>query len=201
MKFLKIVLLVGICCFWGSCDSDMADEIIFIGDNQVREWNLDASFPNWENVAKTANIHGGISILEEKKQLYSDKKLVILLGTNDAVTSGVSAEINAYADKYVDCIAKIGKNNMVYLFSIPPSVYYDTFNGLTEVQKNENIKLLNAAIRERAERLGWTYIDIYDDFLKDGRVNSELVIGDHIHNQYTPKGYSILTAKLLSVWE
>ena len=93
-----------------------------------------------------------------------------------------------YVERYVKAVLAVPKVK-TYLFCIFPRNDYDDYSTAV----NKFIRMLNEKIVAKLTGTGIIYLDVFDQLLKNGRLNPELTIDDlHLNG----KGYRILSTAL-----
>lgn len=186
--FLKALLCIILTVSLWSCDNNDDDKMLyFIGDSIVARWDLSESFPSrrTENLGKS---RAGIDYLESFKGRFVSKTVVLMIGTNNSNLMTVE-ERDAFADRYIDAIEALGAER-VYLYSILPRDFASDPDDI-----NDDVEAFNSIISTRVKSIpGIVYIDAYDRFFHNGKLDSQM-LNDGLHlSQY---GYEILTYLLI----
>ncbi len=164
-----------------------ARKFAFIGNSHIAFWPLEIYFPKWE--CFNYGLPGeGLNYIESFQRDVSDCKAVIQFGTNDIYRLN-DENMDAYVERYVQAVRAI-PTLQTYLFSLfPRNDYADS------VAVNKFIFRLNQKIREKVKDTGIVYMDVFEYFLDNGRLNDALTIDDlHLNSA----GYRILTNCLIS---
>ncbi len=162
-----------------NCDID------FVGDSITERYNLEKYYPNY----KVANrgISGDttdmlLTRMEISSILLEPKVINLLIGTNN---------LNTCMNNY-EYILQGFKNNLpntkVVVNSILPRRGVEYYQKI--INNNNKIKAL-------AEAYGYTYVDLYPNFMKNGKLN-EMLFADGLH--LNSKGYQIMSDVLLPVF-
>ena len=163
---------------------------IFLGDSITDGYDLDKYFMNDDYINKGIGGNTTLDILDRLKEDvidYNPSKIILLIGTNDKSNQGINKE---------DTIENIGlivgilkselPNTLIYIESIYP-VDEDRHKN----RSNEDFKYINTKIEALCEELdNVSYIDLYDDLLKDDKLNSDYT-DDGLHLNHT--GYIKVT--------
>lgn len=188
MKGFRFALLIVFAMFM-ACSDDMKKDrrLDFVGDSIIARWDLAEYFPS-RNVHNYGLSGAGIDYIESLAGQFDGAEVVIMIGTNNN-DNFVGAKIDDYIALYMDAILNLGAAH-VYLYSVLPR---DFANDREAV--NADIEAFNARIQSIvAEMPGITYMNVYADFLKGGKINPQLY-NDRLH--LSPYGYEILTQALL----
>ena len=106
----------------------------------------------------------------------------------ECLNYGAPGEGLAYVERYVKAVLAVPKVK-TYLFCIFPRNDYDDYSTAV----NKFIRMLNEKIVAKLTGTGVIYLDVFDQLLKNGRLNPELTIDDlHLNG----KGYRILSTAL-----
>lgn len=191
-KILKYLFIVLIAVVATSCDDDdkkpepISTPLDFIGDSLVAGWELEKYFPA-EEVQNYGKYSARIEYIEECAGNFDGRTVVVQIGTND--NQRMMPEIlDWYTNRYMKAIIGLGAKK-IYLFSVlPRNLENDTPNV------NTLILNFNDRIKEKVKEYPQiTYIDVYYDFLIDGKPNPALY-SDGLH--LMPEAYEIMTAAL-----
>ena len=184
-RITKLMYLLSV-LFIVSCSTEDDCRLTFVGDSIVARWDLEEYFPTY--MTENDGISGaGIGKIKELAHMYLGKDIVVLIGTNDV--AGISDEtLDVYSKDYITSIVELDAKK-IYLFSILPRDFKSDIDGI-----NERISKLNALIAERAGNYAAiTYINMFEEFYKDGTLNIELSY-DGLH--LSPYGYEKLSNSL-----
>lgn len=176
-KLLFLLILFSL----SSCCHDDEEELHFIGDSIVGNWDIRLFFPNYitENhgIGKT-----GLSHIIDYHNKLKGKRVVVLTGTNDLTNEGIKDSL--YSIKYIHAIEGLAASD-VNIISILPRQYESDKEEINSI-----IKKLNNDIKRGALSKGWNYIDVFDAFLLDNGINHEYYF-DGLH--LTNEGYEVLS--------
>lgn len=179
-EFLCLVLLMCSCV-----NDDKFSAFYFLGDSIIGKWDIQAYFPVY-TVYNDGLPGAGIDYIERCKGMYTDKDVVIMIGTNDM---RMDLDEKTYAKRYVKAVNNLHVRK-IYVYAIMPRNYETDSPDI-----NNKIEKVNQAIQEqfKIEKQEVHYLDIYTIMLKDGKMNMQYCY-DGIHlNDY---GYEILRNKL-----
>ncbi len=138
---------------------------------------------NWKVLLKdTTVINRGISgdvtfgVLNRLKEITDRKpsKLFLLIGVNDLSRNTPDEVIIENIFSIVGKIHSQSPTTVVYIQSILPT--NESFKNLHKAfsGKGEHVKTINAQLKKYAEKLKYTYVDLYSGFLDaDGRMESK----------------------------
>lgn len=181
--FKELLCLVLLMC---SCvNDDEFSAFYFLGDSIIGKWDIQAYFPVY-TVYNDGLPGAGIDYIERCKGMYTDKDVVIMIGTNDM---RMDLDEKTYARRYVKAVNSLHARQ-IYVYAIMPRN-----NETDSPDINYKIEKVNQAIQEqfKIEKQEVHYLDIYNIMLKDGKMNMQYCY-DGIHlNDY---GYEILRNKL-----
>lgn len=158
----------------------------FIGNSHIAYWPLESYFPQWE--CRNYGVPGeGLDYVERFHEDVSDSYVVIQFGTNDIYHLNTE-NMDVYVERYVKAVSAILSRG-TYLFCIFPR---NDFMDSTAV--NRFIALLNEKVRKKIEEeTNVVYLDVFDKFLLNDRLNPDLTIDDlHLNGA----GYRILVHTL-----
>ncbi len=171
--------------FQSKIEEDKNCDIDFLGDSITEKYDVNKYYPEY----KVANrgISGDttsmmIYRLDISAVLLEPKVISLLIGTNNLDTC-----MDHY-ETILSCFSEQIPDTKVAVISILPR------RGDSECQK---IKENNIEIKSLAEKYGYTYVDLYDKFTKDNKVNESL-FKDGLHPN--EKGYQLLTDNLKPVF-
>ncbi len=187
-RFLRMILYVAVIAL-GGCSDEVEDTVMyFTGDSLIARWDLEMDFPSWVtyNYGKSG---ASIDYIESQAGRYTGKEVTVEIGTNDRSQLAPGAR-EQYLKRYVAAITGLGADR-IYLFSLLPRDFKSDPSGV-----NDDIREFNDMVRGAVDLLPEViYIDVYDDFLKDGGQNiSPEYYSDGLH--LTPYGYEIMTTAL-----
>lgn len=188
MNRLKTLVLCLLALLATACHNEDKDpRLDFIGDSIVARWDLAESFPSFQT-ANYGKSGSGITYIQSRAGYFAGQTVVVLTGTNDnLLMQGEAAR--QYAEDYVQAIVGLAASR-TYLFSVLPREFTNDDPGV-----NERIRRFNQMVREISDNIpGIVYLDVYQDFIKDGKINPQLY-NDGLH--LSPYGYEILTQALL----
>lgn len=181
--FKGLLCLVLLMC---SCvNDDKFSTFYFLGDSIIGKWDIQVYFPVY-TVYNDGLPGAGIDYIERCKGMYTDKNVVIMIGTNDM---RMDLDEKTYAKRYAKAVNNLHARQ-IYVYAIMPRNYETDSPNI-----NNKIEKVNQAIQEqfKIEKQEVHYLDIYNIMLKDGRMNMQYCY-DGIHlNDY---GYEILRNKL-----
>ncbi len=178
----KIVISIFLCLFLFSCDTELDRDLVFSGDSIAAKWDVAYSFPS-----RTITNYGvdGRKLAELPSLNIPDDDLVIIIGTND-----ISCDETAFNNLVANYAAKIKTNKAkrIFVFSLLPREI-----DASSAAINQQAKRFNTIMSEELPAQGIIYLDVYDKFLLNGKLNPEFS-DDGLHpNKY---GYDILAAEL-----
>lgn len=189
MKYLHEILVAFAALFLlSSCSDDVKDaRLDFVGDSIVARWDLAEYFPS-RLVYNYGKSGAGIEYLESLAGRFAGRNVVVMIGTNNNYLF-VEPDREDYARRYVDAITALDAKR-VYLYSVLPRDFTSDRDDV-----NDDIAEFNAVVKHIVESMpAIVYMDVYDDFLHDGKIDFQLY-SDKLH--LSPYGYEILTKTLL----
>ncbi|WP_289159485.1 GDSL-type esterase/lipase family protein [uncultured Muribaculum sp.] len=189
MKYLhEILVAFAVLFLLSSCSDDVKDaRLDFVGDSIVARWDLAEYFPS-RLVYNYGKSGAGIEYLESLAGRFADRNVVVMIGTNNNYLF-VETDREDYARRYVDAITALDAKR-VYLYSVLPRDFTSDRDDV-----NDDIAEFNAVVKHIVESMpAIVYMDVYDDFLHDGKIDFQLY-SDKLH--LSPYGYEILTKTLL----
>lgn len=189
MKYLHEILVAFAALFLlSSCSDDVKDaRLDFVGDSIVARWDLAEYFPS-RLVYNYGKSGAGIEYIESLAGRFAGRNVVVMIGTNNNYLF-VEPDREDYAWRYVEAITALDANR-VYLYSVLPRDFTSDRDDV-----NDDIAEFNAVVKRMVESMpAIVYMDVYDDFLHDGKIDFQLY-SDKLH--LSPYGYEILTKTLL----
>lgn len=189
MRYLRDILVAfAALVLLSSCSDDVKDaRLDFVGDSIVARWDLAEYFPS-RLVYNYGKSGAGIEYIESLAGRFAGRNVVVMIGTNNNYLF-VESEREDYARKYVDAINALDAKR-VYLYSVLPRDFTSDRDDV-----NDDIAEFNAVVKRMVESIpAIVYMDVYDDFLHDGKIDFQLY-SDKLH--LSPYGYEILTKTLL----
>lgn len=189
MRYLRDILVAfAALVLLSSCSDDVKDaRLDFVGDSIVARWDLAEYFPS-RLVYNYGKSGAGIEYIESLAGRFAGRNVVVMIGTNNNYLF-VESEREDYARKYVDAINALDAKR-VYLYSVLPRDFTSDRDDV-----NDDIAEFNAVVKRMVESMpAIVYMDVYDDFLHDGKIDLQLY-SDKLH--LSPYGYEILTKTLL----
>ena len=189
MKYLhEILVAFAVLFLLSSCSDDVKDaRLDFVGDSIVARWDLAEYFPS-RLVYNYGKSGAGIEYIESLAGRFAGRNVVVMIGTNNNYLF-VEPDREDYARRYVDAITALDAKR-VYLYSVLPRDFTSDRDDV-----NDDIAEFNAVVKHIVESMpAIVYMDVYDDFLHDGKIDFQLY-SDKLH--LSPYGYEILTKTLL----
>lgn len=186
LKILKCLFLVLLIFVTNSCKEESLDStLIFIGDSQVHNWDVEKSFPN--RFTKNYGINGA-GINDFSGIHITEGEVVVEIGTNDIKAGMTQSEIEDYVVLYEGIISSIS-SNQIFVISVLPTAYVD---------RNKSIVLFNQKAKEGLKsHKNIKFIHCYDRFVNDSGTLRDDLSRDGLHiNDY---GYMILSDKIKMV--
>lgn len=173
------LLLMEACSF----DND-EQSLAFIGDSLVARWDLQEYFPSrhTENYGVSGS---GIAHIEDYKGYFSEKDVVVIIGTNDL--GRIKSDEDGYANRYVDAVFQLGADN-IYLFSIFPRSFENDPDSI-----NHKVARINNLIKKRIDSTNIHYIDVFDELSKGDSIDMQYSY-DGLH--LSPYGYELISLRL-----
>lgn len=193
LNFFKVIFTAIVLLLSGMSCSDDKDEfknmeLDFVGDSLVRGWKVANYFPGYNPTNHGVN-GARIDYLENLAGQFTDRTVVLILGTNNR-DELVETKRENYLKRYIDAIVNLDAGKL-YLFSIFPR---DRENDAPTV--NEDIRQFNFMVQNEIKSIPTIeYIDVYNDFLDNGKVISKYYV-DGLH--LSADGYKMISARLSS---
>jgi lysophospholipase L1-like esterase len=163
-------------------------EIIFLGNSITAGGNWSELFQDLR--VKNRGISGDITegILYRLDEITESKpaKIFLLIGIND-LSRGI--EVDSIMNNYRKIVSRIMQDTpetQIYIQSVlPVNDNFEYFKNHTD--KGESVLLLNNVLKELANQLKHTYIDLFSSFANDeGKLKAEYTL-DGLH--LTGEGY------------
>ncbi|MBN2172916.1 MAG: hypothetical protein JW731_02210 [Bacteroidales bacterium] len=170
-----------------------SNDIVFLGDSLTESFDLVKHFgqENLVNRGMSGDMTDHVLYRMEEILLAKPTKLFLMIGIND-IYQGVDADtVLLNIQKIIQQIASNSPQTEIFVQSILPVnetklLAYDRLNTL--------IYSVNEQIQKHCKRSGFTFIDLYPDFLNQtGQLNADLTY-DGVH--LNENGY-ILWAELV----
>ena len=188
MLCMMLPLMVGL----GACSNDESTELCFVGDSLVAGWDTYSAFPT--RIVRNDGVGGAhLEDLLTWNLDYRGKDVVMLVGTNNMGSAILNDNtrpqfIADFVEEYRHTIETWAPRR-VFVISILPRNF-----------KNDNERLysciqeLNLALSQMVESLDYgTFVDVYDYFLYEGKLNMDYSLdGLHLNDL----GYNILNVRL-----
>lgn len=139
---------------------------VFIGDSHVENFDLSCFF---DTLIINRGISGDVTegVLKRLPEFYrfNPKKIFIEIGLNDIL---INVPLNRIASNYNRIVHEIIKN------SPDAKVYVQSLIPTEKKSVNKKILLLNAELMHICKEQRCSYIDLYELFLKENIINSDL---------------------------
>ena len=193
MNKIKIGLFCLLVLLLSGCENDLEKDktYCFVGDSIIALWSLAETLPSWlvYNYGKSG---AGISYIQGLQGRFSDKDVVVMIGTNDSYRF-VSENMDEYVSDYLKAINNLTDKN-IYLFSVLPREFDGDYKDI-----NNYISQFNGKVRAAISAYpNITYLDVYSDFMYEHHINYQYY-SDGLHlNSF---GYEVLSSKLIKVIE
>lgn len=191
----RLFILAGLLLTTVSC-SGLNDEplkVAFLGDSQVRNWDLDYWFPYNSNVNYGIPGSTAHDLISELNKPFQADRLVILAGINDIIQLSQTYDSQATVDSVLNCFKIIAghiSTDDIILSVCPVALTFENSNGrplnsiVSEVNRGiaalclqKNIKFLDISKQLSSEGA------LYEGFTQDGL---------HLNN----RGYEIVSKTL-----
>ena len=164
----------------------------FLGDSIIDLWkDVGDFFPEYECHNYGWSAKGINTFLGKVKiEMLEGTECVVEIGTNDMRSVISSGTIDSYIEHYIDVLISL-KAKRIYLLSLLPRNRAKdggyNFNG--------HYPEINQKIKERvaARMNNVVYIPLYEQFLKDGKVNPDYTF-DGLHPN--AKGYELMAKRI-----
>lgn len=185
---MMLPLVVGL----GACSDNEATELCFVGDSLVAGWDVYSAFPT--RVVRNDGVSGArLEDLLTWNLDYRGKDVVMLVGTNNMGSAIIHDDtrqqfIADFVEEYRHTIESWAPRR-VFVISILPRDFKND-----DVRLNSCIQELNLALSQMVKSLGYgTFVDVYDYFLYEGKLNMNYSLdGLHLNDL----GYNILNVRL-----
>lgn len=170
----------------------VAENLVFLGDSITDFYDLDKFYPD-HNVVNSG-INGNVSddILNDmynRVYKYNPSKVFLLIGTNQLMNDDDEKIVNDIKTILIK-IMDVCPQTKIYVESIYP-VNKDLDEFMVKTRDNDRIVALNKKIKKMTkEQKNTQYINIYDDLLKDNKLNSDYS-DDGLH--LNDSGYQVVT--------
>lgn len=179
---------------WGlsSCSTRDDAELCFVGDSLVAGWDVKSGFPTY--MVRNDGVSGArLEDILTWNLDYRNKDVIMLIGTNNLIGDIVNPEfqirfIADFVEEYRRTIEILAPRRVFVLSVLPRNLEHDPS------LLNESIKNLNKALSQMVGSLGYgKFVDVYDDFLYEGKLNMNYSTdGLHLNDM----GYNILNARI-----
>lgn len=171
--------------FLPGCSNDSSEKLIFIGDSLIRNWDTEKYIPflNTENRGVD-----GYRMEDCNNIKVNDKEaiVVLLIGTNDLITSNDTKYAEEFSEKYIELVNGFTCKRIVCISILPKDGF--NYKIIHEINKCIESKL-------KSQR-NCIFLNVAEDFLYNGEMNPEYTV-DGIH--LNSKGYDLLSSKLCEV--
>ena len=170
----------------------IAENLVFLGDSITDFYDLDKYYPD-HNVVNSG-INGNVSqdILNDmynRVYKFNPSKVFLLIGTNQLMNDDDEKIVNDIKT-ILTKINEVRPQTEIYVESIYP-VNKDLDELMVKTRENNRIVSLNKKIKKMTKEFKNTqYINIYDDLLKDDKLNSDYS-DDGLH--LNDNGYKVVT--------
>ena len=145
--------------------------VAFVGDSLTDWMRWNEMFPNIRS--RNFGIAGDTTVgLQHRIKQVVDTKpatVFLMIGTNDIEFGRYTPE--AIVANIEDCIVQLQTG-------LPGAKIYVENLLPRQPQYDETVRVVNAALKVAVERRGLVYIDLYDQFVADGRLNPKLTPDD-----------------------
>ncbi|MDE6811880.1 MAG: hypothetical protein K2J15_05960 [Muribaculaceae bacterium] len=169
-----------------SCQ-DEVDAYNFVGDSIIARWPIDETLPS-QVVFNYGNSGSGITYIRSLSGKFFGTEVAVLIGTND-YRYFKPEKVDNYVRVYLDAINQLTDRN-IYLFSVLPREFKKDDADINVYIANFNSKIKEAL----SDYPNIIYIDVFEDFMKDGHINYQYY-SDGLHlNIY---GYTLLSSTFL----
>lgn len=196
MKLIKILTLIKslnkwkgtfifLLLFLSGCNHKESEKIIFIGDSLIRNWDTEKYIPFMD----TENLGIDGYRMEDCNSIKVNNKkatVVLLIGTNDLITSNDTKYAEEFSDKYIKLVNGFACKRIVCISILPK-------NGVNYKIIHEINKCIENKLKSQGNSV---FLNVAEDFLYNGKMNPEYTVdGLHLNS----KGYDLLSYKLCMV--
>jgi len=158
------------------------DDIIFLGNSITDggEWSELFNDINIKNRGISGDISAGV--LYRLKELVNRKpaKIFLLIGTNDLARAISADSLLVNMMLIADYVKQESPSTHLYVQSIlPVNKSFGKFGGHTK--NDEQIRLVNKQLKEKAIKKGYIYVDLYTSFADEKGNLKEQFTNDGLH--------------------
>lgn len=171
-------------------------EALFIGDSITWLYKLNKHFPGRKFINRGISGDRTTNILSRCEHTFENikaEKIVILAGINDLGGDGSSSyEVLVNLFKIVESAKRYNPDAEIFVESVYP--VNNDGNNKRHDTCTEKIHEVNDSLREKADELGYTYIDMFSVLRTENDGFIESYTYDGLHP--TEKGYEAITKEL-----
>lgn len=141
---------------------------VFFGDSIIRGGDFQAAFPQgkWINLGISGDTLKGMLDRTDMVRVLSPKKVFLMGGINTLRDNNVMSTFDTYK-KLLLQLQEAAPQGEIYVHSLLPL----SPEKERSIVKNETILRFNALLQENAKTLGYTYVDLFSLYVKDGVLN------------------------------
>lgn len=176
-------------------NSNYKKKIMFIGDSIIDGCEWHELFANDEVNIVNRGINGDRleGLLERIDMLLQEEplKIVLMIGINNLQHGDTTDSILSKYKKVFSKIHRVLPQTEVIVVSILP--VSKNIAQITAINSNNKISNLNQKVKDLTNRYRYEYIDVYNEFLKEGYLNDEYSY-DGLHPN--GNGYIILKSSI-----
>lgn len=157
------------------------NDIIFLGDSITdgAEWVELTGNTNAKNRGISGDVTEGVLYRLDEVTQGEPAKVFIMIGVNDLATGLTVDKICENYSKIIDFIKEKSPKTKILIQSVLP--VNDTFTGFkTHTNKTDQIIELNGRLSKIADEKGCAFIDFFNQFAVDKKLNKEFT-GDGLH--------------------
>ncbi|MBR4830311.1 MAG: hypothetical protein IKZ96_00900 [Bacilli bacterium] len=180
----------------------ISENIVFLGDSITEFYDLDKYYDDYYHVQSGHSGDKTYQILDnmyERVYRYNPSKVFIMLGINNLVYDGASAEeVTNDIKEICEKIKDRNKYTEIYIESISPysNVWKNEHDNNARSAEEVNPKVVeaNKILKKYAKDNNYTYIDIYDELANEEGIFDSKYTDDGLHPN--DEGYKHITEKL-----
>lgn len=181
----------------------VSENIVFLGDSITEYYDLDKYYDDYYHVQSGHSGDRTYQILDnmyERVYRYNPSKVFVMLGINNFVYDGASAEqVTNDIKEICEKIKDRNKYTEIYIESISPysNKWKDEHDNGAHDDGDVNSKVVeaNKILKKYAKDNNYTYIDIYSEIVDDEGKFDLKYTDDGLHPN--DEGYKVITEKLI----
>lgn len=171
---------------WESCltKMDCRADIVFLGDSLSRggDFHLHCGNQQLINLGCSGDTLAGMIGRVSTAKMLQPKKVFLMGGINGLTDYNISKSLSTYAD-LLSALEKALPERQIYVQGLLPLT---SKKAKSLHCKNETIRLFNHQVKELTEKRGFTFIDLYPLYEKNGEMDLDITV-DGLHIK--PEGY------------